>query len=107
MGMLPTTPFDTTIDLACQTGTIYTLPDNMRIKLMLQRYCYKVTQAVCKYSSMPQELQSHEGTRPFELPWQKEIDLLDKGLDSIERENCHRFTGMKSPPHRYWVLEFD
>lgn len=100
--MLPSTPFGTTIDLACQTGTLYTLPDNLRIKLMIQRHCHKVTKLVCSYWSVTPD---QEASQQFSLPWQKDIDMLETELDAIERENAHKFTGRQVSylEHSNWL----
>jgi hypothetical protein len=93
VGMLPATPFDRTIDLACEKNNIYTLPDELRIKLMLHRYCHRLDKLVCNIASEPPEMQIPERDQDIVLPWQKDLDHLEMELNAIEREFASKLTG--------------
>lgn len=70
---------------------------------MIQRYCHKVTKLVCSYWSVTPDL---EATQQFSLPWQKDIDLLETELNSIEHENAHKLTGWRFSyqEHINWLI---
>ncbi|TVY34924.1 Regulatory protein, partial [Lachnellula occidentalis] len=91
-GLLPMTPFDKTIDFACQTGNIYTVPDDLRFKLILQKYCNRVTQVI--YTDL-REAQggSNAGDRPsFALTWESKLSALNHELDEIEQQHSNMFS---------------
>jgi len=91
-GLLPITPFDKTINFACHTGNIYTVPDDLRFKLILQRYCNRVTQVIYGDLREPQG-DSNAGDRPsFALTWESNLNALNYELDEIEQNNSHMFS---------------
>ncbi|CZR67425.1 uncharacterized protein PAC_17324 [Phialocephala subalpina] len=47
-GLLPTAPFDRTIEASCKPGNMYTLPNSMRFKLVIFRYCNRISNLVCR-----------------------------------------------------------
>lgn len=47
-GILPTTPFDRTTEASCKPGNIYSLPNNLRFKLVIFRYCNKISRLVSR-----------------------------------------------------------
>ncbi|TVY65581.1 Regulatory protein LEU3 [Lachnellula suecica] len=91
-GLLPTTPFDKTIEFACQAGNIYTLPDSLRFKLILQRYCDRVTKVI--YSDLRESFDSsHPNDKPgFILTWESNLNALDFELNEIEKEHSASFS---------------
>ena len=78
-GQLPNAPFGWTIDRACEVGNMYTLPDTLRFKLVIQRYCHRLTTAMRSISydpisvqpPLPGELQS------FIITWRNDIAVLE------------------------------
>lgn len=47
-GVLPTTPFDRTTQASCKPGNIYTLPNILRFKLIIFRYCNKISRLISR-----------------------------------------------------------
>ncbi|KUJ07834.1 uncharacterized protein LY89DRAFT_789497 [Mollisia scopiformis] len=47
-GVLPTTPFDRTIEASCKPGNMYSLPNILRFKLAIFRYCNRISNLVCR-----------------------------------------------------------
>lgn len=93
VGQLPNAPFDWTIDRACEIGNIYTLPDELRFKLIIQRYCNRVTKAMwnISYDLVTVHL-SNRRSSFVEESWENDIAMLENGLDSLESENRHLFS---------------
>ncbi|TVY91060.1 Regulatory protein [Lachnellula willkommii] len=91
-GLLPIAPFDKTINFACQTGNMYTVPDDLRFKLILQRYCNRVTQVIYGDLREPQA-GNNAGDRPsFALTWESNLNALNYELDEIETQHSHMFS---------------
>ena len=73
----PVSLFDWTIDRACEVATNYTLSDEIRIHLIMQRIGYRLTKAM-----------SGNGSNPTALPADNEryiiINLLEADIDAAE-----------------------
>lgn len=67
------------VDHACHPGNTFTLPDNMRYHLMLQRFCHKTA-----------GIMSGNNAHAFGLPSDDErallMDVLEHELDVLEGE---------------------
>jgi len=92
MGHLPIAPFDWTIDRACEIGNIYTLPDELRFKLIIQRHCNRVTRAMWNIAYDPATVQLSNPPLSFAESWGNDITMLDNELDSFGSENGHLFS---------------
>ncbi len=101
-GHLPIAPFDWTIDRACENGNIYTLPDELRFKLIIERFSNRVSKAMQSINHDPVDgdvhLPSSDEPPSFQAPWGNEIAMLEKELDALESENEQLFTS--KPPTR-------
>lgn len=66
---------------------------------MIQKYCHKVTQTVCK--TLSEQLDETEPQLPassqFTLPWHMDLNTLEVELNKIEQEHAHQFTGDTFP----------
>jgi hypothetical protein len=94
-GHLPNAPFDWLIDRSCELGNIYTLPDSIRFKLMIQRICHRVTQAMATISYDPITAQSPPPGEVSSLmmSWQNDMAHFESELNRLEQENRLQFTG--------------
>lgn len=94
-GQLPTAPFDWTIDRACELGNIYTLPDALRFKLIVQRYCHRVSKAMCSisYDCMSPQTPPPGEPSSFMMSWQNDMAAFESELDILEQENGPQFSG--------------
>jgi len=74
------------IDRACEKGDLYTLPDSLRLKLMIQRICHRITQAMATISYDPITAQSPPPGEVTSLmvSWQNDMAHFESELDSLE-----------------------
>lgn len=65
------------MDRACEAGSIYSLPDDLRRLLMVQRFSYRVAKAMSNNSSDSLGLPSENENSLI-------MDILTRDLDNIE-----------------------
>ena len=92
MGQLPNPPFDWTIDRACEIGNMYTLPDELRFKLVIQRYCHRVTKTMWNISYDPITVHLSDRRSSFTELWGNDIAMLENELDSLDSESGELFS---------------
>lgn len=86
--------------MSCQAGNLYTVPDDLRFKLILQRYCNRVTKVVYGDLREPQDASSPGDQPNFMLTWESNLNALNHELDTIEQEYSHMFSS-KLPVSSY------
>jgi hypothetical protein len=93
-GHLPNAPFDWMIDRACEDENLYTLPDSLRFKLMIQRTCHRITQAMSTISYDPITAQSPPPGEVSSLmmSWQNDMAHFESELDTLEEVNRLQFS---------------
>ena len=91
VGQLPNSPFDWTIDRACEIGNMYTLPDELRFKLVIQRYCHRVTKTMWNISYDPITVHLSDRRSSFTELWGNDIAMLENELDSLDSESGELF----------------
>jgi hypothetical protein len=83
--------FDWTIDRACEVGTKYTLPDEIRHHLIMQRICYRITKAM-----------SGNGSDPSGLPLENEryilLNMFETDINTAEGEFGKHVSGKWNRP---------
>lgn len=77
--------FDWSIDRACETGNPYSLPDDLRFHLIVQRFCHRITKAMSGNVS-------HQLGLPSENERYILINLLETEIDSAEGQFQQRMT---------------
>jgi hypothetical protein len=92
VGQLTNALFDWTIDRACKIGNIYTLPGELRFKLITQRYCNQVTKVMRNISYDPVAVQLSNPRSSFADSWENDITMLENELDSLESKNGQLFS---------------
>jgi len=95
---LPTAPFDWTVDQACQLGNIYTLSEDLRFKLLVHRYCNRITQLMCGISNESMDFQSPSDRVTFLTSWENDMAMLETELDTIEQQHQQ---GLSMIDHMY------
>lgn len=88
-GHLPNAPFDWMVDRSCELGNIYTLPDSIRFKLMIQRICHRVTQAMStiSYDSITAQSPPPGEVSSLMISWQNDMAHFESELNSLEQEH--------------------
>jgi hypothetical protein len=77
-GQPPLFSSDWTIDRACETGNVYTIPDNLRYHLLLQRFLVRVDKAMADRTRSPTG-------QPIERESDGSMGLLESDLEELER----------------------
>lgn len=94
VGQLPNAPFDWTIDRACEIGNIYTLPDDIRFKLIIQRYCNRVTKIMWNIVYDVSTAQLSNRPLSFVESWERDMTTLEIELNKFESEHAQLFSTM-------------
>lgn len=90
VGQLPNAPIsDWIVDRACEIGNEYTLPDSLRFKLMIHKFCDRVTRTMYSNSHDPLGLQPPGDLAALMSAW-------ETGLGSLELEFCQQWSSEPS-----------
>jgi hypothetical protein len=81
--------FDWNIDRACETGNPYSLPDDMRYHLIIQRLCHRITKAMSSNVS-------HQNGLPADNERYVMMNLLERDIDAIEGQLGQNISGKSS-----------
>lgn len=93
---MPNALFDWTIDRACETGNTYTLPDELRFKVIIQRYCHRVMKVLCSNVVDPSGIQSPIDRSSFMISWGNDLFTLENELNTIEFQHRQQLSGRLS-----------
>lgn len=83
MGHLPHAPFDWTIDRACENENARSLPEDLRLKLVIQRYCNRITKLIWEVDF---------DQIPVDAGWVNELATLEKELNALDVKHSHGLT---------------
>jgi hypothetical protein len=78
--------FDWSIDRACETGNLYSLPDDMRYHLIIQRLCHRITKTMSSNVS-------HQNGLPPDNERYLMMNLLENDIDAAEGQFGHNISG--------------
>lgn len=81
--------FDWTVDRACEVGTSYTLSDDIRYHLIMERICHRVARSMSGNASDPAGLPS-DGERYILL------SLFEADIDTAEGQLGKRVSGERN-----------
>jgi hypothetical protein len=90
IGQQPLLTYDWAIDRACELGSIYTLPDDLRYSLIIQRFSYRISQV------MSENRESLTGL-PTENEIGKLLAMLEAELGELERTLGEKLSGTALP----------
>jgi hypothetical protein len=71
---------------------MYTLPDELRFKLVIQRYCHRVTKTMWNISYDPITVYLSDRCSSFTESWGNDITMFENELDSLESESGELFS---------------
>ena len=92
VGQLPNTPFDWTIDRACEIGNAFTLPEGLRFKLIIHRYCDRITRVMSGNSNHLHSFETRSQQSLSIMAWDTDLTMLEDEIMALEREHSQHLS---------------